>query len=135
MMHDGIVKFSTEYNGVFLHGVNMETYEPIFLPYRLQKMRGGVNAYDLVDAIFDTCAKVMNVKDNAFDCIKSYLSDNTDDELEMEVPPTYFKMGKMKDVDVCLKAINIEITETPVGNCGDGVSVNNKASWLLHILY
>ena len=32
IMHDGIVKFSTEYNGVFLRGVNMDTYEPIFLP-------------------------------------------------------------------------------------------------------
>ena len=89
-----IVKFATEYNGVHLHRVNMDTYKPVFVPYRLQKMKGGVNAYNLVEALFDTYAEVMNVKDNAFESIRRYLIHHDDDKLEMDVLAEYFKMGR-----------------------------------------
>ena len=51
--------------------------------------------------------KVMDVKDNAFESIRRYLMDH-DDELEMDVPAEYFKMGKVNDVKV-LEVIHIEI--------------------------
>ena len=45
LMHDGISKFSTEYNGVYLRGIN-DKKEPVNILYCLSKMRGGVNAFD-----------------------------------------------------------------------------------------
>ena len=45
LMHDGISKFSTEYNGVYLRGIN-DKNEPVNILYCLSKMRGGVNAFD-----------------------------------------------------------------------------------------
>ena len=44
LMHDGISKFSTEYNGVYLRGMN-DKNEPVTIPYCLSKMRG-VNTFD-----------------------------------------------------------------------------------------
>ena len=46
IMHDDISKFSTEYNGVFLRGID-EGNDPFKVPYLLNKMKGGVNSYDL----------------------------------------------------------------------------------------
>lgn len=58
LMHDGISKFSTEYNGVYVRGID-ESNEPVNVPYCLTKMKGGVDAYDtgkkkqiLCDALF-----------------------------------------------------------------------------------
>ena len=45
LMHDGISKFSTEYNGVYLRGTN-DKNEPVNILYCLSKMRGAVNAFD-----------------------------------------------------------------------------------------
>ena len=45
LMHNGISKFSTEYNGVCLRGIN-DKNEPVNVPYCLSKMRGGVNAFE-----------------------------------------------------------------------------------------
>ena len=38
IMHDGISKYSTEYNGIFLRGLNGNN-NPINLPYSLKKMK------------------------------------------------------------------------------------------------
>ena len=43
-MHNGIDKFSTECNGVYLRGINNKN-EQVNIPYCLSKMRG-VNAFD-----------------------------------------------------------------------------------------
>lgn len=45
LMHDGISKFGTEFNGVYLRGIDGNN-EPISVPFCLSKMKGGVNAYD-----------------------------------------------------------------------------------------
>ena len=44
-MHNGISKFSTEYNGIYLREIN-DKNKPVNVPYCMSKMRGGVNAYD-----------------------------------------------------------------------------------------
>ena len=46
IMHDGIQKFSIEYNGMLLQTINPETYDLVLVPFRLIKMHGGVNVYD-----------------------------------------------------------------------------------------
>ena len=129
LMHDGISKFTKEYNGVYLRGVN-ESFDPFVAPYCLQKMNGGVNAYDLVEALIKTIANFMNVKHNAFDEIRQYVVTQP-----IASTPTYFKLGKIIEVIPESKEIHIEIADNiPVGNCGDGVAVNEKAARLLGIL-
>ena len=49
-MHDGIQKFSIEYNGMLLQTINPETYDLVLVPFRLMKMHGGVNAYDNIES-------------------------------------------------------------------------------------
>ena len=45
LMHDRIRKFTTEYNGDYLRGIN-DKNEPTNVPYCLSKMRRGDNAFD-----------------------------------------------------------------------------------------
>ena len=45
LMHDRISKFTTEYNGDYLRGIN-DKNEPTNVPYCLSKMRRGDNAFD-----------------------------------------------------------------------------------------
>ena len=53
IMHDGIAKFSKEFNGVYMRGIN-DDFEPFNVPYCLSRMEGGVNGFDLGKWIF-TC--------------------------------------------------------------------------------
>ena len=43
-MHDGISKFSTEYNGVYLRRIEHKN-QSVNIPYCFSKLRGGVNAF------------------------------------------------------------------------------------------
>ena len=50
--------------------------------------------------------------------------------------PVCFKMGVIQSVDHAAKVITINITaRLPIGNCGDGVSANEKAVHVLRFLY
>ena len=52
------------------------------------------------------------------------------------MPPKYFKLGKLKTLDVENQTIEIEASPNiPVGNCGDGVAVNTKAARIMCSLY
>ena len=44
LMHDGISKFSTEYNGVYLRRIEHKN-QSVNIPYCFSKLRGGVNAF------------------------------------------------------------------------------------------
>ena len=50
LMHDGISKFTTEYNGVYLKGID-EDLNPFDLPFCLTELKGGVTVYDITDNI------------------------------------------------------------------------------------
>ena len=68
------------------------------------------------------------IKNNAFQEISKYLTESSENVIT-EHPPCYFKLGKVKYVDVERKTIHTEMDKNlPVGNCGDGVSVNGKAA-------
>ena len=50
--------------------------------------------------------------------------------------PTCFKMGVIQSIDHTNQTITIKITaKLPIGNCGDGVSTNEKAVFVLTYLY
>ena len=98
-------------------------------------MLAGVNAYTLIEALFKTFAKFMNIKGSAFETIKNYIKPDDDIDFSVSLPSTYFKLGKVLNVDDASKIINIEIMNSPIGNCSDGVAVNQKAVRLLHTLY
>ena len=77
-------------------------------------------------------AGFLKVKNSAYETIKSYLLE----EDEFLTPPDYFKLGSVKDVNHESKTIKISVHNSmPIGNCGDGVAVNNKAARILCELY
>ena len=48
------------------------------------------------------------------------------------VPPSYFKIGELVNVDHEEKFVRISVSKKfPVANIGDGVSVNVTATWVL----
>ena len=52
------------------------------------------------------------------------------------IPQNYFRLGKLKKVDIEEKTIIIEASnKIPVGNCGDVVAVNTKAARIMCDLY
>ena len=133
IMHDNIAKFGTEFNGVLLRGVSIESCEPIHAPHALRKMKGGVNAYDVVHEIFDITAGFIAIESSAFVTVNNDLSGDEETTLS-PVPPIYFKLGTVKEIKETEIHINMAKT-LPVAVTGDGVSVNTKASRLLGELY
>ena len=52
------------------------------------------------------------------------------------VPPSYFKIGELVNVDHSEKVVHIAVSNRfPVANIGDGVSVNVKAARVLRDLF
>ena len=63
LMHDGISKFSTEYNGVYLKGAD-EDLNPFDVPFCLTKLKGGVTVYDITNAIIQSVIGVVHLEKN-----------------------------------------------------------------------
>ena len=51
-MHDGISKFSSELNGIYIRYLGAEN-NPCSFPYALTKVREGLNAYKLASHLID----------------------------------------------------------------------------------
>ena len=62
-MQDGISKFSTEYNGVYLKGTD-EDLNPFDVPFCLTKLKGGVTVYDITSAIIEIVIGVVHLEQN-----------------------------------------------------------------------
>ena len=43
IMHDGIQKFCTEYNGMMIQSYDPDTFKPVLVPFCLMQMKGGVD--------------------------------------------------------------------------------------------
>ena len=137
IMHDGISKFSTEYNGVVLPGIDKD-HAPIHVPFCLTKMKGGVTGVDTAEELMNNVATISGVTTTAYDeVIRSFEDENTDDpNYVAPIPPKYFKIGTLLERDSESKVIKIEVhAKFPVGNTGDGVAVNVKAARVLRDLY
>ena len=133
-MHDDITKFGMEFNDIFLCGLNKDTFLPFSVPYYLACMKGGVTVFDLVENLFTQIASFINITNNAFEKINQYLPETGIDFRPS--PPTYFKLRTIKRVIVAGKEIHLSMSKTlPVGNCGDGVSINSKAARVMKELY
>ena len=88
-----------------------------------------------MDSLFNVMAVDLYIKNNAFQEISKHLTESSENVIT-ELPPGYFKLGKVKYVDVESKTIHNDMYKNlPVGNCGDGVSVNGKVARLLAELY
>ena len=85
-----------------------------------------------MEEIISNVSSFINLKHSAFDQVKKRFSgDNSTAK-----PPNYFKLGTLLEIDEQSKAIKIMVdTNIPIGNCGDGVSVNKKAPRVLHMIY
>ena len=97
LMHDNIAKFGKEFNGVLLCGVSMKSLEPTHAPHALRQMKGGVNAYDVVDEIFDIIAGCIGLENSAFQAINAELGDDNENDFP-PVPPSYFKLATVEEV-------------------------------------
>ena len=134
LMHDGMTTFGMEFNGIFLREVDKGTFLPFSVPYCLARTKGGVKAFDLVGNLFTQIVSFMNIMNNAFEKINHYLPETGIDFRPS--PPTYLKLEISKRVSVEDKEIQLSMSKTlPVGNCGDGVSVNIKTGRVVKELY
>ena len=68
-------------------------------------------------------AEVLNVKNSAMDEIHRYLQ-GTDGYDEMIMPPDFFKLGTICQLDKECMEIHIKLENTPIANTGDGVASN-----------
>ena len=73
------------------------------MPFVLQPMKGGVTAILLIDNI----GTKLSIKNSAHDEIFSYLNLRNPDDI-VSKPPSYFKLGKLSDVQEESKEIHIE---------------------------
>ena len=67
-MHDGISKFSSELNGIYIRYLDAEN-NPCSFPYALTKVRGGLNAYGLASHLTDEIGDILEVQGSAFETV------------------------------------------------------------------
>ena len=133
-MHDGISKFGSELNGTFIRFLNKDNH-PVSVPYSLKKVKGGLNAFELSNELINGIPEMSNSNPTEFITVSSKLADLKPDKI-WPIPSKYFKLGKLKNLDVENQTIEIEASPNlPVGNCGDGVAVNTKAARITCNLY
>ena len=85
-----------------------------------------------MEEIISNVSNFINLKNSSFDEVKRIFSDDN----SIAKPPNYFKLGTLQKIDEQSKAIKIMVdTNIPIGNSGDGVSVNKKAARVLHMIY
>ena len=125
IMHGGIQKVSIEYNGMLLQTINPERYDLVLVPFRLMKMHGGVNAYN-IESLMNAFGEFLDIKDSAYQIIRTI--DGFENVIRGEIP-VYFKLGVIKEINKNCKEIHIAMSDRlRIANCWDGVSVNAKAA-------
>ena len=78
--------------------------------------------------IIEEVADFIKVKNSAFEAIK--------DKAEFQLIPPYFKLGKLMLRDEIKQKIHIKVDENmSVANCGNGISMNQKATPILSELF
>ena len=129
-MHDGITKFTKEFNGVYVRGLDGDG-KPINAPMCLRRLKGSVDAHALAQDLINFISGYVMVggKDSAYIELIKYFDD------DIITPPFYTKLGILSKVDEESKVIIVSVTNMPVANCGDGVFVNGKAARVMSELY
>ena len=129
LMHDDISKFSTEYNRVYLKCID-EDLNPFDMFFCLTKLKGGVTAYDITDAIIQNVIDAVHLEKNVYTKMKQYFDNAAMDSANYitPTPPTYLKFGTLLEVNKQQKEIHIAGSpDFPIAITGDGVASNVKA--------
>ena len=129
-MHDGITKFTKEYNGVYVRGMDNDG-KPINVPMCLRRLKGSVDAHVLAEDLIHFISDYVKV--DGIDSAWTSLTKHFDEDLV--TPPFYTKLGVLEEMNEDTKVITIRVTNMPVGNCGDGVFVNGKAARVMLELF
>ena len=125
-MHNGIQKFAIEYNGILLQTIHPDTYDLMLVPFRLMKMKGGVNSHDTIESLMNAFGELLDIKNSAYDMINTF---NGFENVNVDEKPVYFKLGVIKEIITDSNEIHISMSDRlPIANCGDGVSVNIKVA-------
>ena len=98
-------------------------------------MKAGVNACDIANALIEMIYDYNHATTTAFTTITPYFDSPLEDGTLPEIPKQYFKLSKLDKVDIENKVVRITVNSPPIGNCGDGASVNGKAARVLSELY
>ena len=141
IMHDGIQKFSREFNGVHLRTVqlNDQGVEIVSVPWSLSEISGGsLNATKLCIHLWEVMSGIDPPKRSALD---SFIQAQKDcaidvDSLELVLPPAgVFKTCAMETCDIQAKTISLVFKNWPALLMGDGCSTNTSACTALTNMY
>ena len=99
-------------------------------------MKGGVAAFDTANDLLFFVISYHKIKESAYETIQSHFARSAGEEPNSPLPPTYFKLGQLYEINEDKQAIHIILGNSmPVANTGDGVAVNKKAARILLDLY
>ena len=130
----GISKFSSELNGIYRRYLDAED-NPCSFPCALAKVReggGGLNAYGLTSLLTDEIGNILEVYGSVFETVVFEISRSVKDKKFFPIPPNYLQLEKVKKVDIEEdNTITEASNKIPVGNSGDGVTVNTKAARIM----
>ena len=139
IMHDGIQKFSHELNGVFLRTISLsdDGIKIVNVPFSLTEIPGGSLTHQkLIVHLFQIIGLIRPPSpENAEDTFIKTLRTSMDEELQIPIPPVYFKCCVIENIDMQGKKITLVMMFWPVGINADGCSVNNLASVKLVNVY
>ena len=109
------------------------------LPYFLNKMRGGVTGVKTAHETIANVASLVASDSSAYHMFdRQFIESFGQEEPKYipPVPPRYFKIGELVNVDDNEKVVCIAVSNRfPVTNIGDGVGVNIKAAGVLRDLF
>ena len=75
-------------------------------------------------------------KESAYETIQSHFARSAGEEPNFLLPPTYFKLGQLHEINEDKQEIGITFgNSVPVANTGDSIAVNKKAARILLDLY
>ena len=109
---------------------------PLNVPYALRQMKGGVASFDTANELLSFIISYNKIKESAYETIQSHFARSAWEESNSPVPPTYFKLGQLHEINEGKQEIHITLGNSmPVANTGDGIAVNKKAARILLDLY
>ena len=130
LMHDGIMKFSMELNGVFLRTLLSKDDEVSIqnVPWGLTKIQGGsLNSVKLVHHVFNIINSVhpLNESEKASSCFRKSLTDERGVDVgELPNLPDYFECCKIDEIDWEAGKVSLVFEHWPVAIMDDGCRVN-----------
>ena len=76
------------------------------------------------------------IKESAYETIQSHFARSAGEEPNSPMPPTYFKLGQLYEINEDKQGIHITLGNSMlVVNTGHGVAVNKRAARILLNLY